>query len=334
MWAHYALLLLLPVAWLLDRRQWWAASSRSSTSGCCCRSCRTRTYAAAFHATLVGRDRRRLRERTASEPPCGTGARRRREPALMQLRRLGGGVLGLTAALRLAQRGHEVTVLERATVPGGLAGSFEVAPGIWLEKFYHHLFRTDRRAIALIEELGLGRRLAVAPAGDDGASSAAGSEPLDSPTPSCGSRRCPVRDRAAARRGRRAAAGACRRPGSLENVRPRGRWMREVMGGRPSGPSGSRCCAASSATPPTTSRWPGCGRGSTAGRASSAISDGGFHQLYAALAGAVVERGGTIVYGARRRRSSRGGVDVVVSRTPPAATLRVRPRHLDAARRR
>src|SRR5688572_14979862 len=30
---------------------------------------------------------------------------------------------------------------------------------MWLEKFYHHLFRSDTRAIALIEELGLGDRL-------------------------------------------------------------------------------------------------------------------------------------------------------------------------------
>jgi hypothetical protein len=25
-WAHYALILLLPVAWLLEHRQWWAAA--------------------------------------------------------------------------------------------------------------------------------------------------------------------------------------------------------------------------------------------------------------------------------------------------------------------
>ena len=34
---------------------------------------------------------------------------------------IGGGVLGLTVALRLAQRGHDVEVLERDEVPGGLA---------------------------------------------------------------------------------------------------------------------------------------------------------------------------------------------------------------------
>jgi protoporphyrinogen oxidase len=48
-----------------------------------------------------------------------------------------------------------VTVIERESLPGGLAAGFELEPGMWLEKFYHHLFRTDRRAIALVDELGL-----------------------------------------------------------------------------------------------------------------------------------------------------------------------------------
>jgi protoporphyrinogen oxidase len=72
---------------------------------------------------------------------------------------LGAGALGLTAALRLSQGGDRVSVLERETLPGGLAAGFEVAPGTWLEKFYHHLFRSDRHAAGLIEELGLSERL-------------------------------------------------------------------------------------------------------------------------------------------------------------------------------
>jgi protoporphyrinogen oxidase len=69
---------------------------------------------------------------------------------------LGAGALGLTAAYRLAQRGDDVVVFEREPLPGGLAAGFEVEPGIWLDKFYHHLFRGDRNAIGLITELGLG----------------------------------------------------------------------------------------------------------------------------------------------------------------------------------
>jgi protoporphyrinogen oxidase len=71
---------------------------------------------------------------------------------------LGGGALGLMAAYRLAQAGQSVIVFEQEQIAGGLAAGFRVG-NTWLEKFYHHLFRTDRTAIALINELGLGERL-------------------------------------------------------------------------------------------------------------------------------------------------------------------------------
>ena len=71
---------------------------------------------------------------------------------------LGGGALGLTLAYRLATAGDEVTVVEREREPGGLAAGFRVGPS-WLEKFYHHLFRSDRAATRLIAEAGLADRL-------------------------------------------------------------------------------------------------------------------------------------------------------------------------------
>lgn len=71
---------------------------------------------------------------------------------------LGGGALGLVAALRLAQRGEQVTVYEREPVAGGLASGFQIEDA-WLEKFYHHLFRTDKGIQRLITELGLEDRL-------------------------------------------------------------------------------------------------------------------------------------------------------------------------------
>ena len=55
---------------------------------------------------------------------------------------LGGGALGLAAALRLAQAGRRVTLIEREPQLGGLASGFSVGPN-YLEKFYHHIFRTD-----------------------------------------------------------------------------------------------------------------------------------------------------------------------------------------------
>lgn len=71
---------------------------------------------------------------------------------------LGGGALGLGAAYRLTQAGHQVIVFEQEATAGGLAAGFRVGE-TWLEKFYHHLFRTDTTVIKLIQELGLGDRL-------------------------------------------------------------------------------------------------------------------------------------------------------------------------------
>jgi len=72
---------------------------------------------------------------------------------------LGAGALGLTAALRLGRQGNGVTVIEREGLPGGLAAGFQPMPDVWLEKFYHHLFRSDTHAIAMIREMGLKDRL-------------------------------------------------------------------------------------------------------------------------------------------------------------------------------
>src|SRR6185503_19402899 len=71
---------------------------------------------------------------------------------------LGGGALGLGAALRLAQAGRRVTLIEREPQLGGLAAGFRVGPNA-LEKFYHHIFKTDTTIIAFIRELGLENRL-------------------------------------------------------------------------------------------------------------------------------------------------------------------------------
>lgn len=72
---------------------------------------------------------------------------------------LGGGSLGLTAAWRLTRTGRAAVVVEAQSQTGGLAAGFEVADGVWLEKFYHHIFRSDTHAIALISELSLEDRL-------------------------------------------------------------------------------------------------------------------------------------------------------------------------------
>ncbi|MBA3274398.1 MAG: NAD(P)/FAD-dependent oxidoreductase [Chloroflexia bacterium] len=70
---------------------------------------------------------------------------------------IGGGFAGLTAALRLAQAGHDVTLWEKGRL-GGQAATFEVA-NTRLEIFYHHLFQSDTSIAALAEEVGVGDKL-------------------------------------------------------------------------------------------------------------------------------------------------------------------------------
>lgn len=89
---------------------------------------------------------------TANDPTPLTGGHERHTAII------GGGALGLTLALRLAQAGEGVTVFEQEPLPGGLAAGFPVGD-VWLEKFYHHLFRSDKALIRLIDELGLTDRL-------------------------------------------------------------------------------------------------------------------------------------------------------------------------------
>jgi len=67
---------------------------------------------------------------------------------------VGGGIAGLTAAYRLGQAGHAVTVYEAGPEVGGQARTFPIA-GTRLEVFYHHLFAGDREILNLIAELGL-----------------------------------------------------------------------------------------------------------------------------------------------------------------------------------
>ena len=68
---------------------------------------------------------------------------------------VGAGFTGLTAAYVLARQGKKVHVIEADTTPGGLAGTFEFADGVKLEKFYHHWFNNDVYVPELVKELGM-----------------------------------------------------------------------------------------------------------------------------------------------------------------------------------
>ncbi|HST55126.1 MAG TPA: FAD-dependent oxidoreductase [Solirubrobacteraceae bacterium] len=77
---------------------------------------------------------------------------------------VGAGILGTVLALRLAQAGAQVTLLERAPTPGGLAGAFDFN-GHRVDRFYHVIVPSDDRMIALSEELGLSGDLSFTPVG-------------------------------------------------------------------------------------------------------------------------------------------------------------------------
>ena len=72
---------------------------------------------------------------------------------------IGGGVAGLAAAYHLTKEGHFAEVFEVAPFLGGQASTFDVFGG-QLERGYHHLFVSDTEISGLIQELGLGGKLA------------------------------------------------------------------------------------------------------------------------------------------------------------------------------
>ena len=72
----------------------------------------------------------------------------------MKIAIIGAGFTGLTAALRLLQKGHEVTVFEKDTKPGGLAIGYKETSWTWtLEQHYHHWFTNDHHILGLAKEL-------------------------------------------------------------------------------------------------------------------------------------------------------------------------------------
>lgn len=67
---------------------------------------------------------------------------------------IGAGLTGLTAAYKLSQQGHEITIYEESKTPGGLASAFK-AGSENLDRFYHHMFVSDSDLLDLIDELSL-----------------------------------------------------------------------------------------------------------------------------------------------------------------------------------
>lgn len=73
---------------------------------------------------------------------------------------VGGGMLGAAAARRLRAAGAEVVLYESAAALGGLTAAWQIpiegqSPVAW-DRFYHVILGTDRRVVALVDELGVG----------------------------------------------------------------------------------------------------------------------------------------------------------------------------------
>jgi protoporphyrinogen oxidase len=67
---------------------------------------------------------------------------------------IGGGIMGLTLAHRLTQRGYKVHLFESATDLGGLVSSWKLGEVEW-DKFYHVILLSDFRTRNMLKEVGL-----------------------------------------------------------------------------------------------------------------------------------------------------------------------------------
>ena len=72
----------------------------------------------------------------------------------MKIGIIGAGYSGLTIAKELEENGQEVTIFEKNDYVGGMVDTVEIC-GTRLEKYYRHIFKSDREAIKLIKEMGL-----------------------------------------------------------------------------------------------------------------------------------------------------------------------------------
>lgn len=71
---------------------------------------------------------------------------------------VGGGILGMTLALRLSQRGFKVTLMEASESLGGLASPLRIGPFTW-DQFYHVMLLSDSNLLGLIDELQLSAQI-------------------------------------------------------------------------------------------------------------------------------------------------------------------------------
>ncbi len=71
---------------------------------------------------------------------------------------IGAGAMGLAAAHRAVNLGHEVDLIESDAVAGGMAAHFDFG-GLSIERFYHFVCKSDEPTFALMRELGIADRM-------------------------------------------------------------------------------------------------------------------------------------------------------------------------------
>ncbi len=72
----------------------------------------------------------------------------------MKIAIIGAGFTGLSAAHTLTKKGHDITVFEKDSQPGGLAIGYQEKEWKWsLEKHYHHWFTNDISVLNLAKEI-------------------------------------------------------------------------------------------------------------------------------------------------------------------------------------
>jgi protoporphyrinogen oxidase len=78
----------------------------------------------------------------------------------MKIAIIGAGYAGMSAAYDLSRAGHQVTIFEADSQPGGLAAGFKEPHWDWsVEKYYHHWFASDEHMLGLIGELDLSHKV-------------------------------------------------------------------------------------------------------------------------------------------------------------------------------
>ncbi len=71
---------------------------------------------------------------------------------------IGGGILGMTLALRLKQNGDNVSIYESADKTGGLTSSWEMDGTVW-DRYYHVILMSDLNTRKVLTEIGLENEL-------------------------------------------------------------------------------------------------------------------------------------------------------------------------------